>query len=44
MPGFTDPAMAEAHAMYLTVVMAMECCFREITVESDCSAIVDLVK
>jgi hypothetical protein len=41
MPGFNDPATAEACALYLTVKPAIDCCFLTVEFESDCAKVVD---
>jgi hypothetical protein len=40
-PGFNDPATAKACALYLTVKLAIDCCFLTVEFESDCSKVVD---
>ncbi|MCI05439.1 G-box binding factor bZIP transcription factor [Trifolium medium] len=39
LPGFDDPATAEACALYLAVKLAIDCCFREVSFESDNSSL-----
>jgi hypothetical protein len=43
MSGADDPTLAEAVALYNAVLFAKDCCFRDVTFESDCSEIIELV-
>jgi hypothetical protein len=40
MPGFNDPATAEACALYFTTRLAVECCFTRVEFECDSSIVV----
>jgi ribonuclease HI len=42
-PGPDDPPLAEATAIYKAIHLALECCFREIIVESDNRFVVSLI-
>jgi ribonuclease HI len=42
-PGPEDPALAEAGAIYRAILLASECCFREIIIESDNQAVISLI-
>jgi hypothetical protein len=39
--GFHDPSTAEACALYLTTLMAIDCCFLNVDFEVDCSMVSD---
>jgi hypothetical protein len=39
-PGFNDPATAEACALYFTTKLAVECYFTRVEFECDCSIVV----
>jgi hypothetical protein len=43
-PGFNDPATAEACALYLSTRLAIDCCFTSVDFESDNSIVVKLVE
>jgi hypothetical protein len=40
-PGINDPSMAEACALFFTVLLAIDCCFHNVDFEVDCSTVVD---
>jgi hypothetical protein len=41
MPGFNDPATAEAYALYLTTRLAVDCCFTRVEFETDSSILIE---
>ncbi|MCI41031.1 hypothetical protein A2U01_0062264, partial [Trifolium medium] len=43
-PGCSDPDLAEACALYNAVILARDCCSRDVEFESDNSSIIALVK
>jgi hypothetical protein len=43
MDGANDPALAEAFAIYNAVLLALDCCFRNVVIECDCLKVVSLV-
>jgi hypothetical protein len=34
--GMTDPTIAEAVALYNTIILIVDCCFMEVVFKSDC--------
>ncbi|MCI89635.1 hypothetical protein A2U01_0110924, partial [Trifolium medium] len=44
MAGSEDPSLAEACTIYQAVQMALECNFREVMVENDCSTVVEMIQ
>jgi hypothetical protein len=40
-PGIHDPSTAEASALYLTMKLAIDCCFTKVEFESDCSNVIE---
>jgi ribonuclease HI len=40
-PDFNDPATAEAYALYLSMRLAVECCFTRVEFETDSSRVID---
>jgi hypothetical protein len=43
MAGANEPTLAEAYALYQAVMLARDCCFRNVIFESDCSTVIELV-
>jgi hypothetical protein len=42
-PGINDPSTAEASALYLTMKLAIDCCFTKVEFESDCSNVIESI-
>jgi hypothetical protein len=43
-PGSDDAELAEACALYYAILLAIDCCFQNIEVESDNASVIDLLK
>ncbi|GAU44642.1 hypothetical protein TSUD_180690 [Trifolium subterraneum] len=42
-PGYDDPATAEANTLYFAVKFAIDCCFQEVIFESDNSQLISII-